>query len=1266
MEHETEIEDKLNTCSALEQQLQNLTRELEVTKNQMSTSHDTYVAELQNKIEALKGIFDENNDLLEHQATELRNKQDTIESLNGQIMNLYGTMEENANKVLTMEDEISQLNELIDTNQTEIFKLERANSEHSQIIVKLNDTINLMTLKISDLNDKRRSDNDRLEETIRNLRETIDRKTKEIAEQKNRTSSSDNNGAELKEKIHELEETVTGLETKNKEQLDKLKKFAANLKKKNALCLELEEKLSGLQNVAQSPVDSNEIVELNKLLEQRSQELSNAQHLHIEAQVELNRLQHELIVNETMQKQSVATDEIGHLSDENCALKNRIEKLLGQNRQYQCELQADRDKANEFATYKEETVSKIDDLTETLAQKEDSVNQLTRKVEQIRLESMQSLNELEQTINKLRTDSKHFEQESGQLQASLDILSSEVAEIKEDLRQKNLKLEKCKAIIKEKNREIKRLQELSSELTAKLSANTDNNAADQTDAASELEKLRAEMIDCVDEHKTRQAATDAKLQENQLYIETIESENAELKAKIAKLEEGIGYIEERRSSLERQTANLDAELQEKSIEFKQNEDELVQRLTALSKHDELIERQFKEVVDEKDELQANLRDMEADKTQMLRKIGTLETQISDIQNNLLAELTGDNASLTEMNTFLRTELKRQTSDFERKLTEKSAEVVDLENDLVAQMQRIENERRLLQESLEKANDENTELRYDVGGLKDSVAALEDANMDLEREMTGLKLEYENLHQNQIEIQEMRMQVVHDQTEIENLKSQNQAIMQSHEMEQSTLRQHIHDLELTVVRNQNEIETLTEQNVATLQNNEFEMSALRQQIDELDSLKTHFGQNQTDDQIFIQNESERLRTLLETKEEEIQNYQRQNLQLQMSVQFAAPAAAIDPFAGLSAANSFDAKSESESLKERIRRLEAELQVACDNAQRIQTANETTQNEAVVSKDMARQMETKLQNLSNDLQVLQMTNNELSNDIAARQTAIINLQEFNENLIEDNKHMKTELVTFQNQCTAKDGELMELRERLAEQIAEPIATAAQHSEQMAAVASMAEHCRDVAGLEQYISDLQIQLRISTNDCEQFTDTIRSLEHEIQTANGTIAELQNELKVTRDNQVISDLEKLIIPDVAVERIPQPSVMPSFNSAMFFADMPIQSSPFDEPLAVVSSDGVDRGEATPVSEEIIAPKHAYLCQVDEQRPTSGFVETTMTDDEWGFGSNDAMLEEQHHQQSSAMVGSMSLVPPHIGLEVKIQEYEDKVSFITQNMRVL
>lgn len=93
----------------------------------------------------------------------------------------------------------------------------------------------------------------------------------------------------------------------------------------------------------------------------------------------------------------------------------------------------------------------------------------------------------------------------------------------------------------------------------------------------------------------------------EVQLESSDSENQSLKKKIEKLEEAVGFVEARRNSLERQKKVMNNDILEKVQEFSQNEDVLLQRISALTAQDELIELKLRESETENMELSESLQ-----------------------------------------------------------------------------------------------------------------------------------------------------------------------------------------------------------------------------------------------------------------------------------------------------------------------------------------------------------------------------------------------------------------------------------------------------------------------------------------------------------------------------------------------------------------------------------------------------------------------------------------------------------------------------------
>lgn len=1200
-EHESEINEKTRKIEELELKLVEMSKEVDDAKNQFVSSRDEYVEQLQGKVAALKTIFDENNDLLEEQANELRNKQETIESLNGQIMELYRIMEENANKVIEKEDEINYLQEIIDRNEQQIKTLKEKCDGSDSLVQKLQD------------------------ELVKKSKEI------EVLNQQSKSASKNDEIEDLKKKY---ETTITELESKNKEQLDKLKKFAANLKKKNTQCAELEQKLEKIEKSGDGAIDISELTKklenLQQLVFQKDQEINVMRHESSRVAVSV---QQSSAVQDSQIEQLKAThaETITDMSDEISRLNHQLTESHNQltelNRTYQFDL------ANKYA--------ELENLNLRMNEKVQRMDELTVNIERNNSELVSLQNSLRESNVNLATTS-------------------------EDLKAKNVKIEKCRAVIKEKNQMIQKLTASVAEYQKKIEEQQSEKPT--TDLLqAQYETLQDEFNRSTKQHDEITATLNNELellkvqlagfggmeiknQENEHYIESLRETNQKLNEKIAKLEEGIGHIEERRSSLERHATLLGSTLQEKTSEFQKNEDELLSRLQALSQHDETIEQRLHDADLEKQELIESLSEVTREKNELIKKLQLVEGQLAELQSTTLSDLEGDNATLMEQVRGLQQDLKRQSSEFDRKVEEQKNFVADLESDLSSQLQRLTDERRDLLHNLEKCKDEINELNCDIVRFKEIITSLEQTNSDLENEMTWIKMQNDSMNQDHIENQELRMQIVHDQTEIENLKEQTETLQQNHERE---------------------------------------VAALKQQIIELDSLRAQIGQgqNQTDDQVFIQNENERLQGLLATKDLEIQNYQRQNLQLQMS--FAAPITS-DPF------NSIPA-----------------------TALPVPSTSTVDSDELLIMSRNVQDLEFKLQTALTKVTTLQDENAELH---AQNSQANNLIHETNKTVGDQLEKLQQEFIGRLSQLEHQNKELHRFNEEKDLQV-KRLQNENEKQNNVAVTQTKVDELQmNIQQLEQYIADLQIQNRILTNDCEQTAQMIQSLEMEIQSRTvkyeEQITSLRSEVDRLKTPQVVeeviaqktvasttaaepqqflTDIEKMIVPTIqptdepssnmASAKPSDPSGLPSFNSSMFFGsteptafDDAFSSSqpdaafppdqdnrtPVVEPLfvakkaylchpdqderAVKADDTSEYSGRTPVVEEICVTKKAYVCHPEEVEDIS------QTDDGWGFGSDDAMLEEKH-QQMSGSVTTSSLVPAHIG--ETLREYEDAVSFV-------
>ncbi|XP_065075339.1 protein lava lamp-like [Ochlerotatus camptorhynchus] len=993
--HENEIAAKLKDIQNYENQAQKMKDQLEEMSRQVVEMGEKYSEDMKRQLEDLKELTQNQNDEIEH-------KQETIDTLNNQIIELYKSMEENANKIIEKEDEVQYLQELLDSKKDEIQmlyeKLTVGNKTAEDLRAQLNQALSAPVPVVDE------------------------------------------------SKLKELEHKNHELDAKNKEQLEKLKKFAANLKKKNTHCQDLEQKLATtqreldeLKNAASAGPSADDLKEENEQLSQKMHHLNNELH-----------------------------------------------KLL----QHKYNLEADKQAAQHAALA----------LKENIQTKEQQAKELEAKLQEVE--------------NQLAEQSK-----------TLETVQAEDAS-------KAIKIEKCKAIIKEKNKEIQRLQEherktsyLQDEIKIAQSKLEDFHKQTmtlgrlKTDKEELNEELKAQSERCkaLAEESCQSAE---KMRKLEVDLEISEDENRKLKSKIVKLEQGISRVEERRNSLERQKKLLGAKLEEKQQELTQHEDELMQRLANLSQHDEAIENKLKEREEELLELGGKLRDVEYQRDQLHSKVNQLEAQMTAFEESSkrASELENENYNFAQEIGALQTEVKRVLADSEAKVSEKDSEIDQLELELTNQLAKIENERKQLQENLERTQDGNTELQDEVVRLQENVNSLEQLRSDLEKEITWLKMQNESLNQDNSELQ----------TELEHLRTQYDTLVQNHQ---------------------------------------FEINALKQQIADMEAIRTQLSQNQTDDQVSVQNEMIKLKERLEQKEAEAVQLQQRNLQLQM----AASGPVDDPFSNLQASPGHSATV---ALEEKIRELE---------------------NDATLK-------DSRIQELQIEKDLVDDNNVELRKQMQLFQKSMDRALDSSE--------------AFEAQLVQKSSELKELSEQLFQKVQPNVAAPTFSTSQFfgapgdSSTVTLFDAAGDGWGWDEPVAVQQVQNQQvaavpPTDNLQALRDQIEQFKSRNEAASKEIQELQGKLASTVDrddefHQLKDEIDILRAQNATLSQQVDEKATKLENVVQSLLEEQLKAEQLEEQLqnkesAVaapsVASFFADSAAQGPVFEDLIVPKKAYLC---------------------------------------------------------------------------
>ncbi|XP_063530303.1 protein lava lamp-like [Cydia strobilella] len=583
-------------------------------------------------------------DLLEAEKTKDQNA-DLIKSLNKQIAAFQKKLTEYEEKLRMFEEEKLQLLNLKNTMEakntvldTELQKLQEALSEKQAHIKELQIQQQKHAEEMNSVTEQVKERDEEIHEIKLQLRkESIENEKlrNSLSEKENATTSFTKEyeeiNAKLEKLVHEkeeLNEKFLTAENKNKELMEKLKKFAVNFKKKTTGYAALETEFS----------------EIQKQLQEKNAKLEE-----LLTQTESLPLLQDKLKN--------AEDELIRIKTQNQALKqqntNHIEHLHG-------ELKITQDR-------------------------------LTNAVNEI--------SGLNNSIHALASERDAVLEENKLLKTQIDAYNKKMVEY--EIEQKN------------NTNFVTKIGSLETELNQKQ-----NQIEELTNALN----LQEEQISQV------RFGYDAKLQERDLYIESLDSEITKYKNRICRLEDTISAMEDRRHSLERKADQLGSQLEEKHKAYTQytsQEDELVSRLAVLMDHDRVVEKQLHEIESENKELQFKVQHL-CDEN--LR----LKTSLSDIQEycNTLTEKASraDSAESdvvqyrTQVNE-LETQLKRISQDHQILLVQRKHDVEELETEFNSQIENAIKEKKILSEKYEKTCEHVNQLDNKLQEYVNTIHAL---------------------------------------------------------------------------------------------------------------------------------------------------------------------------------------------------------------------------------------------------------------------------------------------------------------------------------------------------------------------------------------------------------------------------------------------------------------------------------------------------------------------------------------------------------------
>ncbi|SPP74417.1 protein lava lamp isoform X1 [Drosophila guanche] len=520
-------------------------------------------------------------------------------------------------------------------------------------------------------------------------------------------------------------------------------------------------------------------------------------------------------------------------SQENAELEQRLKELTERPQETPIDHEQVEKLQEQVAHLNEELKAKIHVNLES----RDAQRQLRQQLQeqehllQQRDEEQQRLQvELQNTVRantELRREQAHWEQQQTEQEHSL-------ADLYRQLEQKSIKFDKSKEVIKHRNATIQALQRELQQL--RLHAEQDKTAAVAAEEPrAEEALLRAQLQAAQEQHSllAQQYARDkadfqvtigrletihggiqAKLQQDASYIESLESQNTELLAKSVALEEQMTSLANQLAAAQDRASLFEQQLHQNSSQQKEHESELRERVRELGEREQAHNRQIELISSESEDAREQLVQVRADYEALRIKHGQLMAQAQAERETLSSHSEQELADLREQLALRESELQRQRQVYDAKLAAKATELDEIECDLNAHMERSTAESRVLTQQLERAHEQIKQRGEDLSRITEELQEVERERSALSREVTLLRLQQDSAEQDVLELQELRMQVIQDKTEMDNLRSQIDSLCANHTQE---------------------------------------LQLLQQQIAEWDTL----GQNQTDDQVYIETENKRL-------------------------------------------------------------------------------------------------------------------------------------------------------------------------------------------------------------------------------------------------------------------------------------------------------------------------------------------------------------------------------------------------------------------------
>lgn len=733
----------------LEKRIHELDQEL-ARKNSEIANLESIVNEAKAEMISSANTINDLQKNMDELQSQLEASQNEVVHLNS-VINDLNNATNNSEAVEFLENQLSELKVLLSENiqQTEDYKTEiidnsRTIQELKSELNRLNDSLLQMEHAINSKDDeikKLSKDKANLQEELKMKNENFQRSFEELKARCQKMSVQIEENSDSLETIKKpLEEKIADLTNKNKEQLEKMKKIAANLKKKSAAYQELEEKYGEIREKWET--ENKEKEDLRGALESKDLKIvelnqkigSLVQQLH-EVEDELSTVQ-----NRLTQKQKEHDDLLEEFNTfkESCMSEKTDDKLKEYVMQQEQLQQALRQYENQIAALVTEneilTSQQHNVFNSEIHSKEQEISQLKEELQKLQENSTNHSNALQAKIQELEMFIENQDAELSKYRERVNKLEEGLNAVEERrllLEERTLELG---AQLLEKSSSIEEISQSEDELEKRLEALMSHDEAIQKrlreviEENQELTELNRQLNEQNEELKHKVNLAHNKVSELSEYSERLnesESENLKLKEHIQQVENHLKHLqidfEEKLNEKVRELNTQEYDMQEQFNSLNEERRGLLEQIEKLS--DQLKDYEEQEVV-----LKGEIQEYNKKIEDYLAEINVLQAKLNE-QESIITNLKAENKSNGDTGDLAK--LKEIIAEKEKEIQEYQKQNLQLQMQSsfgqTAQFDQLIAGETQLQDALKKiAHLQETEEKYkaEIGEYQRKIAAFE--------------------------------------------------------------------------------------------------------------------------------------------------------------------------------------------------------------------------------------------------------------------------------------------------------------------------------------------------------------------------------------------------------------------------------------------------------------------------------------------------------------------------------------------------------------